>query len=763
MKLISNIFSDLRKLIQEKDRLFTAQEANRRKEEQLRNFYNGQDLYTEEELKEMGQTENTNHLLGYRNLSAAQSTVVSLYTGTSTFIDISANFGNMEADAKVSAVLTRYLNEAIYTSGRLESVWQSVGGELVLTGKAPLVFDRHGWCPRIAPNLLVPEESTSTANGIDYAFAPYELTLSRLNALKGAVKGKSRHISVQNVERLIQQITENISDGKQTAVVGIDNKGKELLNQSLGDEGMSSEPTNKIRAWKYYERYFDEQKSSYCVSCTLFTEEVQPKEKAEGETSEPLIISSVRREYDSADYWLHVIMSDSRIGGRKTYGDAMGIAELTFASDAHLEALVNEQIEGDMQRATPKWRVGENADINAVNRWDVSGDRIVPRGVEAVQVWAAGNLMTPINLLTHTSSGLSGGSYSNTGRNQELRTQAVERQSQSASLMSDRLAAVTTAGNRLVTEIVRRFLVDDISPRHDEYNDVMWFRAQVEAEDLGIPLKKLAEMQYGRFKFLKVKMAAAVGDGSRTDEVSIAGALMENISNFSPEARPGVMKRWLTMITRNPRLAEELVEVPKPIINGQRITAENEFDTIRRRAALGERIPIADDDIDANHVATHAKDIKAFIAELSMRQPGPLDVVHLTGLFDHTSLHLDRMDSIEVSRNEATQWRGVVSNLFNEAKPILEGILADQEQAGQQDGQQMTLKERADFALKQGKLVLDAKKVSLAERQQDSLEEDRANRIKMGGRKQYSSEVTAAEKLRLEQEKLDNSKKTKGK
>ena len=80
-----------------------------------------------------------------------------------------------------------------------------------------------------------------------------------------------------------------------------------------------------------------------------------------------------------------------------------------------------------------------------------------------------------------------------------------------------------------------------------------------------------------------------------------------------------VLHQATLLRTQDPDRADTLVKVPQAIINAQKVTAENEFDTIERRAALGQVLPVADDDIHQDHVPVHLLDMQAMVARHEMR------------------------------------------------------------------------------------------------------------------------------------------------
>lgn len=743
-------FADVKAVLAEKDRLYDVDRRRREKDLMVRSFYNGQSLKTYDAAQREDSPEVVNHLMGYSNLLRLVDGVFSIYSTTDTLIEIEVNTGSPEVDITAGGYLTRYINDAVYHSGKFEHVWSSFSGESGLAGRGPLTFSKRGWCPKLAPNMLLPENSSSVPDEITYAHAPHELNYAALKRLEQSVKssdGESKFIDLPTVKLLLQALEEQIrGEGMQTSTA----TGKELSadpqNQTLWNETRTT-----IKAWKYFEVYFHETKKHLVVSSTLIAEGVNllKDKNFEGEAK---IVSHIPIAYETPNAWLHTMIVDSQIGGVKTFGTARGIAELTYNSDTDAEELLAENIAGAKIRARPKFQMDQNANRRQVEEWNVEKDSVVPMGVTSVQMYAGHEgLLMPLSLLNQTSSALTGGGFSNTGRDTgELRQQAVERQSRNASMANNRMSAVYTAADRLVREIVRRFLLADAPAGSEDYDDIAWVRDCLEEKK--IPYKELAKMKFGRFKYLKVRIARSIGQGDRESELAVADALMEHIAEFEPEVRPLIRRKWVTLITRDPALAERLAALPELVINSQKLVAENEFDTITRRASLGQVLPVATDDIDEDHMPVHLIDTQALLAESMFRSFTKLDLSKYAGMVDHMNQHLQRMAAVPASAGAAKAFQQQLQRLTAAAQPIIAQV-QEQEEAAQTMG--MSAKEQADFLLKQASLNLTAQKHGLDVAKYEANEVQRRQREHRADRQQYATETQQEKQNRLAKEKLE--------
>jgi hypothetical protein len=747
MKHKSQWFKTPRALNEERNRLWGNMQTPRTREWMVRSFYNGLPTRTPEEAESDDSPDVVNHLMGYRNIKRYEDAIFSIYSGTNSMLEIKVDTGVPESDTITGQRISRIINEAIYHSGKFENLWQSVSGELPLTGKAPLVFNRRGWCPRLAPNLLLPENASPVAEDIPYAYAPYELTYTKLKELEASVKGsESKFVDLATVKLLLGVLKEQI-EGKGTATYS--DKGKETVENPL-DERIFTDTRTSIKAWKYYEVYFDGKKK--VVSETLFTERINLTNSDNravikaGDDGEERIVSYIPKAFESPENWLHTLVVDSQIGGLKTYATARGLAEITYPSDTDAEELLNEQIAGDKLRARPKFRMTAEANPKQVASWRPHQDSMTPPGVESVQMFAAGNVLAPLQLLTQNTSRLTGSSVSNAGREGgELRQQAVQRQGEDGSMQSNRMSAVHTPLDRLLAEIVRRFLTITNDPGGEGYNDIAWARQCLDKYQ--IPYKKLAEMEFGRFKWIKVRSARVIGSGDRESELFVADQMMKNIGEFDPQVRPLIRQKWLALVSHDPTLAEAMVRLPEVILSNQRVVAENEFDTILRRASIGSVLPVGVEDIHEDHAQTHLIDLQAFLTELSTRQPTEMDLRRIAGGVDHITKHLQAMADMPSSAGAAKVFQQQLQQLVTAAEEIIAKV---QEQQQQPAG--MTPKEQADFVLKQGQLELAAQKQGLAEAQFEEIVKSRQSRARQGDRKQYANEVKTVEQLKLAKE-----------
>lgn len=752
MKHKSNYFDTAAKLLAEKNRLWDEDRPRRARERMIRFFYNGQPTTT----PQAGVADDTpdiiNHLVGYKNLQPIQDMMFSVYTSTNSLFEVSVDTGSPESDIKIGARISKAINKAIYRSGKFHTLWNSTCGEICLTGRAPWIFERNGWCPRIAQNLLVPEGSPALPGEIPYAFNPVELNYAYLERLKKSVKGEEgKFVDLTTVTFLLKVLEAQIK-GESTATV-VDNKSREI-NMGVTGNGCATDKRSVIPAWEYFEVKCVGAKKELKVSRTLFTDRIN-SDGGKGVDDEVKIVSYQPEAYNSPDEWLHAMVVDSQIGGVKNFSTAKGVAELTFESDMDSEHLLNELIAGAKQKARPKFKRGQGANNQAINAWNVAEDSMLPEGVDPVQISSggSGDLNTSMALLGQNSSSLAGGTVSNVGREGELRQQALERQGRNASLHNNRMSSVYTSLDRVADEIVRRFLAAENTPGCADYNEIEWVRAQLNRQK--IPFKDLAKREFGCFKYIEVRVSRVVGGGDREGELTVAEALMAQLANFAPEVRPMILQRWVALMTKDTSLAESLVTLPDLIINQQRVVGENEFDTMLRRAALGPQnggnLPIGADDVDEDHVPAHLLDLQAFLAESQYRSFNMLDIAGMMSVIDHINQHLNRMAQVPSSAGAGKVFTKALQQLIALAAPIVAKVQKDQ--AAQQ--QQLDPKTQMELTLKAGDQQINARKLGLEEAKFKEIVKSRESRSKQGDRKQYASEVKTQEQLNLAKQNLD--------
>lgn len=747
MKFKSEFFSTPRALSEERDRLWGDEIDKRRDNECVSGFYNGRSLKTPEQAEQDGEPADiVNHLLGYRNLKRQEDAYDSIYSSTNRMVEIMVKTDTPEADDITSQRLSNAINKAIYFSGEFENLWQSVSGEIPMKGKVPLMFNRTGWCPRFCPNVLYPKNSSPVSGKVTYAFAPYELTYVRLKDLEASVKGsESKFIDLTTVKLLLNVLKDQIA-GKgvsQSTEKGYDNDPNPM------DERMLRDSRNSIPAWKYYEVTFDEKTKKKYVSETLFTEKLNlsnsERTKARKEDGEEKIVSYRPKAFEDPTHWLHTLMVDSQIGGAKTVDRAKGLAEITFNSDTDAEDLLNRYVSGEKLRALPKFEMGENANPDQVAQWRPYEDSVMPSGLKPVQVYASNNLLAPLQVMRENTARLTGGSVSNAGAQQgELQKQAQQRQMEDASMGSNRLAKIYTPADRLLAEIVRRFLLIETKPGQEGYEDIMWVRECL--DQYKIPYKELAKMHYGRFKYIEVRVARVIGSGDRESELFVATFLKDNLQNYDPQVRPFIMRKITALISRDPALAEYLVTLPEIITNTQRGVAENEFDTILRRAAVGYVHPVNAGDVHEDHVPSHLLDFQAYLTELQAVQPQELDMRRIAAITDHIVRHLQAMSSMPASAGAAKVYQGQLQQLEGVAQKII-AQYEETQAAMQQPG--LTPKEEADIAIKMRDQELDAQKLGLQYAQFEEIVKSRESRASQGNRKQYANEVKTAKQLEM--------------
>ena len=742
MKFQSEYFETADDLVRAKDDAWHNVADRRKRLNIIRKFTNMMNTMSEEEAEKMGRTEITNHGLTHRDMLQNETQFTSMVTVTNSLVEVVVDTDNPEQDLDTGMRISTAINRgAIHFKGKFANFWRKVAGEIVISGGCPVTQDeKYGWLPKLRPNMFFPKETGLDAEEVPFAFDPVELTMKDLEDLSAAVKGeKSKFIDKQNIDTLIGQIKKQVKDN-------IKDQGSSFgseIQKSTRDTG-GSERTVTISAFWFYEMKFEENGNQY-VSATLFIDSINGIELKRESGGAAKIIAYFDRAHENAPDWLHLVHVDSEIGGVKNMDTLKGIAEMIYPSALEMEELLNLTMEGDKIRARPKIKVGDAADVDAIAKWDIMRDLYAPAGVEEMPFKNdSRGLMTPFSMLAQNSASMSGGSVSNSDRGGELRQQALERQQNTAMLQTNRVSEAYNHLESILETVVWRILAGPVKPGTEGYHEIMWIRSEL--DKYKIPYKKLAARKHGRFEFIRVRARRSIGNGDRSQQLETAEWLMSNIQNYEPQARPMVIHQATMLRTQDPDMADALTKIPKAIINAQKVTAENEYDTIKRRAALGQILPVALDDIHQDHIPVHLLDMQAHIAQHSVRPWDKLDVLSFAGLVEHTGEHIKILLSNPVTNAEAKVFIQDYQNITQAAQAIVSEV--EQSQGNEQ--MQLTPKEQADLQLKWAQLELEGRKFGLKVEDTQKLWENREARAAISKRSQFTKEINDDRRLKLD-------------
>lgn len=758
----SEYFEDISDLIEEKDTLLREYDKRRDRLRTVREFVNGVDIMgpdTDEE-DEAAEERLTNHMLGYRNNSLIFERYYSIYSTSRSVVKVDVDTGDPELDEILSERVTKRVNDTLYRRGRFGNLWRAVSGELPISSMAPLVFEPdQGWLPKMAPNMMFPKGTAYVPDEITYALQPKEFSVAELTKMANAADNENGQIiKGKAIRRLIEHLKEQIAASK---VQGrMEHNDVAEIGSSVTDDNAVVEETRKTRinAWWYYEVVHgtgDEAGQSW-VNRTLFTEPyatAQAKSdnsngNMDGSASEILVHEE--KAYDSPFAWIQFIVADSELGGTKTIDTAKGIAEISYNSDVDREELLNLLMEGAKDRAQPKYAVGTEGDIDEILGWNPHDSSVVPKGIEEFKTSGSGaDLQFAMNLLGQASSANTSGEISNPGRGGETRNQTLERQRNTGMVVSTRLNDCYKQLELLFEQIVERLFSGENPPGGDGYMDIMVFRKKLQADldEYGVDLVALGSKEDGEFRYLEIKAERVIGDGERANDFETAKWLMDNLSQFSPQVRPVILRKATLTVTRDPDLSEMLVPSSKNQINNQKIVAENEYDTIRRRAVIGEVLPTNVNDIHQDHLVVHAKDMQAHLASHAIQPWTRLDAIQFSGVAEHTMDHL----SVLLGNKATLQEGKMFSEQLQEIVAQADGIMSELSEQDQQNDQ-LSAKEQAEISLKIEEMRLKAQKLGLEFEKHRELVQARKDRRETADRRQYASEVQNAARIQIEKE-----------
>ena len=714
MKLKIERFKDLTSLVAEKDEQRKQHKEWLERQEELRKFYNGKPIMTEADADEENLEEITNHLIGYSNMQVIETRMYSIWSTSNKFIDVNVideDLGIVEREDQ-SAWINKMLNRAIYKTTRFGAFCRSVAGEISMAGRAACIHKEDAdWCPSVAPKLFLPDSVGTDSSDLTYGFAPAEMTYNQLEAMLDDDEsgdseeddedvdddaiGNGVEINEPVVRQLMATIDQQVELNDTQLAADSETEKHDATNT---DDAIHSGNKTTVNLWKYYEVRYDEDKQSKVVDLVIFTDEFRNKE-GDGETEATHeVVAYYPAYYEHPSQWLHLIVIDASIGGDKRFATAKGIAEITYNSDVDSEELLNRIFAGEKMRAMPRFQEGEGSDEDKILGWNPEESTLVPRGVSEFRIGGAtGGLNNPLSLLRQNSSAQSGSHHSNSGRDGELRTQSLERQSNNQATQISRTSDLFKSMEIIAHEIVRRFFVGEVEGGSPGYEEIMWFRAMCEKKE--IDLERLASQLFGFYENIEVRIVRSSASGEIDHDLAVAERLMQNLQHYPAAVRPLIVRKFTNLISGDPDFADSLVELLPKIVSAQRVTAESEFEQIRRDALLGLDTPLGEDDVHTDHIPTHNRHLQVLINEGQVAPWTRATAVHFAGIEQHQEKHIREALLNDASRGEAETYLREFQDLVREGDQLLAQVerqeLEAQGASEQEVERQLKLREQA--------------------------------------------------------------------
>lgn len=634
-------FRNYDEMLQECAKLITDDEGDAEDRATICAFYNGRETMSESEAKSQGIKEITNHLLGYDSLAASKEQITSLVTKSpTTFIVESYNAPMMVRD-KWSMQVTEYLNEAINASRRLKVTHESIAGEATLVGSGFYCFmDPYDWCPS-SRRPLVPLGTSTLANEIPYAMVPDSLSLAKLYEIRSSskrleLKGVKSKWNMKAIEDCIKFLEGNVGNASTISGSGVTNsmqtRDEQETSRQSGNGGSSFRST--IPVYYVYQTRLDEPDRPVDVTLLArYTPDWRASQAKDGNIVDFMLYDRERLFKKPKD-WLHPLFLDASLGGEASWHRVMGLGRLNYDSDVDTERFFNAAMQGSMEQLLRTYTVESSADADMVERW-ASGEgmsNVLPDGVKIAEMGKSPGFQYAFNTIQMLQSNSrrnanmalsnSGGQSGGAKQVNELEVQALERQGRNAEAISNRINEVYDTIQGVGERIFMSFLRSDVLPLDKGYPEIAYFQHKL--KDAKIPIEFFREMHHGRPKNWCLKVNRVAGDGDKVRETMTNRMLMGWLDRFSPEAQQKIMRRVIASETNDYALSEELIPIQQTPDFKQQSRAQNEDETMIRRAMLQPPYvaQIQPDDVHLVHVQEHLQDMGALVAA-GQGQPGP--------------------------------------------------------------------------------------------------------------------------------------------
>ena len=702
-------------------------------------FYNGQETLSQDEAEERNVSSLTNHLLGHDSLKAAHEQIFNIYVRPKELWGLTIESGPWEEVIRDSwgMRMSQKINQIIKRSRRLKPEWNGVSGEITLHGRAVMLHqDNFDWCPMMRM-LYVPRGTGTTPESITYGCIPDRLHVADLERYMKMAKDKGpwNKPAIEQALKFLKNPEEPPMQ-QQNAQSSVVEKSPETREYDV-QSGIGCSTTHRTSIPVFYFYEVDHSKPDKPVSMTIvadYTHDYTDKLEEMGELPEKTLFKK-EAHFKSVNQWAHLFFIDCNIGGPTSYHRTLGLGRLNYEADVDIEEFFNEYLQGIREAMRRVWKMKNSSDIETARQFQSEFQNIIPEGFDAVQFQHIPNFqhaLAPLQFLRQQTKANAGSSFNNlgVGTSEELEVQAIERQSRSASAVASKMADIYECLDALGEEIVRRFVFAPNVPSSPGYRDVKEFRDW--AEENQIPIEEIAKMRNGKFCYLKIRTSREAGDGNAVMENMVNGALIQNLSLYSPEAQQLIKRKFTASLTKDSDLAEVLVPYQQEPDPDQEMDADQESDLAMREGILGVPIPTRRKDIHMRHIPRHMRALQALLAKGEVRGWDQMDMAGFQTLGAHVVLHIQAHGANPANSQEA---RGLMQGLQNMASQA-EKFVQNMQQ--QQESQQLS-------PLDQEKIITMQHRRGMEERKQSALEQSRANRERMDMMEFASKELDSAE------------------
>lgn len=733
-KIHSDIHEDVSSMIESKDVTVRENLDRIEREKTVHAFTNLRDTMTEEEQNEAGREEITNF---GSTLRAAQTNIAPLEAiviGSDSLVEANVDFNDPNRDHLLAVEIGVVANKWFFSGNeKYHHEWRTTVGCGYIGGGGALNWDDQdsGLFPHYNQNLFFPKGTKLSPEEVTFAFERREMNIHDLKELMASVDDdeEGEYVSHGAIKDLIANIKSQVSS--ETTYRNIERTGVDLDEGSARDNGMIARTTFDV--WIYWEVRNPKEKQPF-VSKVIFVDgctisparDEKGKKIGKSESKEARgIIAQVEEAFDDPLDWLVMCVFDEEIGGQKTFDTLRGTAEAYYKPAVLIEELRNVEIEGAMQTARMTLIAKEGANPDEVLDFQLGVDLFAPSNVEVLQLPNTGNQIRPVvSDLMQTVSGIASSGHSNTGRGQELRQQAIERQDNTQTIKGNKITKAYMIQDRILDRVVGRGLI--LSPDQDteDYRRIKGFQEELDRkivtiynlvddtsnDDIETPetalkkaakiRKKVGERNYGRFKYLTVKTRRNATGLDRPNEIENAEFIMRMIETGRVPAQnvPVLLERAAAYQTQNVDIAGLLTNKPEPVSSEQQERAAAEFDTIRRRASAGVILPVGPRDIDEDHVEAHTLDLIAFVNSHGLRPWDQLKVAEFAAVIQHTGEHIERMRQRPESGGVARQKMIELQEIVKQAGGIIQVL---EEQKAAQENEELSPDDRLKLAKEQ--------------------------------------------------------------
>lgn len=512
----------------------------------INSLFNGDQPFTEAEMRENSISTNVNRLDGPRIIAQARSQLSSAHMKSANYFSVNLDYGNPVKKQEWANIITRCMNRKMKRCRPYADVLESQFASTILHGIGPVTWLRDkNWKPiaRGIEDVFVPTGTYLTLENLTHFAIYVTFTAAELSAMKDQ-KGWNNGLIDRLIEKLSRGIgnQSNIDDWRKPEKIVEDIKMNSIYWQS-----------DRVPVCRCYDFYFlDTEKNEW--RRRIIVDQQSEVQSAMLSAKEFLFDPGNRSYGEDISQIMHIQTADGCVVPPFRWHSVRSLGYLLYAV-CHLQNRIGSKL-FDSAFESMKWyfRGSATGDQERIERVDLHHLGIIPDGLSWVlpqerhQVdfgLISGAMQMNRQTMADNSASFTTDLDTSKSEKEMTATEIMARVNNANALLGSMLTRSYEQQVSQYREIARRF----ITLKSDK--DCLKFREMVLAE--GVPQELLTEEA---FEYWEIQPERTIGNGNKLLQMAESEKLMAVRPLMSPQAQRVILHQYVEANSDDPHLAD---------------------------------------------------------------------------------------------------------------------------------------------------------------------------------------------------------------